>query len=124
MITIKFIWRPLAVALWFISLTVSATNLTSELESYEQRLRQETPMPVGEVLDTLESRLLSDDYTQTEKARIGALYVVYMLKIHHSASDNVLAVLESVSQDNESGPVIRVGLLPVRRTPETSFPCT
>lgn len=110
MITIKFIWRPLAVALWFISLTVSATNLTSELESYEQRLRQETPMPVGEVLDTLESRLLSDDYTQTEKARIGALYVVYMLKIHHSASDNVLAVLESVSQDNESGPVIRVGL--------------
>lgn len=30
--------------------------------------------------------------------------------IHHSASDNVLAVLESVSQDKESGPVIRVGL--------------
>ena len=36
MITIKFIWRPLALALWFISLTVSATNLTSELESFEQ----------------------------------------------------------------------------------------
>lgn len=85
-------------------------NVLTELESLDSRVKTETPMPIGDVISTLEARLLTPDFTSLEKTKIAVRYVQLKLKLHHTAPDDVTTILESLVAETEGGLIIKTGL--------------
>jgi len=67
-------------------------------------------MPIGDVISTLEARLLTPDFTSLEKTKIAVRYVQLKLKLHHTAPDDVTTILESLVAETEGGLIIKTGL--------------
>ena len=63
-------------------------------------------MPIGEVISTLETRLLTPDFTSFEKTKIAVSYIQLKLKLHHTAPDDVMTILESLVTETEDGLII------------------
>ncbi|WP_232043548.1 hybrid sensor histidine kinase/response regulator [Alteromonas sp. 76-1] len=82
----------------------------TELESLNSRVKTESPMPIGEVISTLETRLLTPDFTSFEKTKIAVSYIQLKLKLHHTAPDDVMTILESLVTETEDGLIIKLGL--------------
>jgi len=89
---------------------VAYANVLTELESLDSRVKTETPMPIGDVISTLEARLLTPDFTSLEKTKIAVRYVQLKLKLHHTAPDDVTTILESLVAETEGGLIIKTGL--------------
>ena len=89
---------------------VAYANVLTELESLNSRVKTESPMPIGEVISTLETRLLTPDFTSFEKTKIAVSYIQLKLKLHHSAPDDVMTILESLVTETEDGLIIKLGL--------------
>lgn len=85
-------------------------NVLTELESLNSRVKTESPMPIGEVISTLETRLLTPDFTSFEKTKIAVSYIQLKLKLHHTAPDDVMTILESLVTETEDGLIIKLGL--------------
>ena len=89
---------------------VAYANVLTELESLNSRVKTESPMPIGEVISTLETRLLTPDFTSFEKTKIAVSYIQLKLKLHHTAPDDVMTILESLVTETEDGLIIKLGL--------------
>ncbi|CAD5282849.1 Signal transduction histidine kinase [Alteromonas sp. 38] len=107
---IRFYLKVLAIVGLSIFSHVVNANVLTELESLDSRVKTETPMPIGEVISTLETRLLTPDFTSLEKTKIAVRYVQLKLKLHHTAPDDVLTILESLVAETEDGLIIKTGL--------------
>lgn len=88
----------------------SYATLSDELQVLAQRMQKEIPAPVGEIIQDLETRLQSDVYSQRDKAEIAAEYVLYMVRMHQTSAEPIIKILESLKDDNKSGPAIKMGL--------------
>ena len=89
---------------------VAYANVLTELESLNSRVKTESPMPIAEVISTLETRLLTPDFTSFEKTKIAVSYIQLKLKLHHTAPDDVMTILESLVTETEDGLIIKLGL--------------
>jgi len=65
----QFSLRVLAIVGLSVFSHVAYANVLTELESLDSRIKTETPMPIGDVISTLEARLLTPDFTSLEKTK-------------------------------------------------------
>ncbi len=89
---------------------MACADVLAELESLDSRVNTEIPMPIGEVISKLETRLLNSNFTSLEKTKIAARYVQLKLKLHHTAPDDVMTILESLVSETSDGLIIKLGL--------------
>lgn len=106
----QFNLRFLAVVVFFTFSFAACANVLVELESLDLRIKNELPMPIGEVISTLESQLLASEYSAQDKTKIAVRYVELKLKLHHTASADAKAVLEALVSDSEDGLTIKLAL--------------
>ncbi|WP_348771802.1 response regulator [Alteromonas sp. MMG017] len=106
----KFSLRVLAIVSLSAFSYMACADVLAELESLDSRVNTEIPMPIGEVISKLETRLLTSDLTLPEKTKIAGRYVQLKLKLHHTAPDDVMTILESLVAETEDGLIIKLGL--------------
>ena len=106
----QFSLRVLAIVSLSAFSYIACADVLAELESLDSRVNTEIPMPIGEVISELETRLLTSDLTSLEKTKIAVRYVQLKLKLHHTAPDDVMTILESLVAETEDGLIIKLGL--------------
>ncbi|WP_341210051.1 hybrid sensor histidine kinase/response regulator [Alteromonas stellipolaris] len=106
----QFFLRVLAIVSLSAFSYMACADVLAELESLDSRVNTEIPMPIGEVISKLETRLLNSNFTSLEKTKIAARYVQLKLKLHHTAPDDVMTILESLVSETSDGLIIKLGL--------------
>ncbi|MDO6536769.1 hybrid sensor histidine kinase/response regulator [Alteromonas stellipolaris] len=106
----QFFLRVLAIVSLSAFSYMACADVLAELESLDSRVNTEIPMPIGEVISKLETRLLNPDLTSLEKTKIAVRYVQLKLKLHHTAPDDVMTILESLVSETSDGLIIKLGL--------------
>jgi len=106
----QFSLRVLAIVTLSTFSYVACADVLAELESLDSRVNTEIPMPIGEVISKLETRLLTPHLTSLEKTKIAVSYVQLKLKLHHTAPEDVMTILESLVDETEDGLIIKLGL--------------
>ncbi|WP_231518536.1 hybrid sensor histidine kinase/response regulator [Alteromonas stellipolaris] len=106
----QFFLRAIAIVSLSAFSYMACADVLAELESLDSRVNTEIPMPIGEVISKLETRLLNSNFTSLEKTKIAARYVQLKLKLHHTAPDDVMTILESLVSETSDGLIIKLGL--------------
>jgi len=110
----KLCFRHLAVLLLVVcSFSVNA-DLSSDLERINERIKNELPMPIGEVITQLEGYLLTSRYSELDKQRIAAKYVELKVKLHQQAPPDVMTILRTLVADTPLGLQIKLGIARMR----------
>ncbi|MCU7555197.1 response regulator [Alteromonas sp. ASW11-19] len=105
----RFRQCALALIVWLCSFSVLA-DVSRQLESFEQRLASETPMPIGQITETLAMWLGDPAYSRNEKAQIAADYAWYMITLNQAAEPALIEQLSRLASPPEYGPAIKMGL--------------